>query len=333
MTNPPSNSGPDTGPSLPQAIAHRGYKALHPENTMPAFTSAIAVGAHAIETDLHLSQDGVVVLSHDATLTRCFGRDARIADLDWAELRTLETLRSPKAHMPRLVDLLSLLAQPGHEHVWLLLDVKRDDAAEELLSRVAAAIESVPVPVSMIETGTETGGPSRSWSWSERIVLGCWNESYISLARKVLPGFGVAYIGVSWLYAKRFFGVPGVHFNLLQKSLVGPAGGRFMRAARREGRAVFVWTVNEEEWMEWGVRKGVDGVITDDPKLFLDVCERFRDPGQAGAVRVGKTTTSKRIRLYVEAAVVQVLSVVLSLLLRFPKNKLGEERKPGPGKG
>jgi glycerophosphoryl diester phosphodiesterase len=48
----------------PQAIAHRGYKAVHPENTMGAFRGAVEVGAHAIETDVHLSKDGVVVLSH-----------------------------------------------------------------------------------------------------------------------------------------------------------------------------------------------------------------------------------------------------------------------------
>lgn len=48
----------------PQCIAHRGYKAKHPENTMAAFRAAAAAGAHAIETDLHLSRDGVVVLSH-----------------------------------------------------------------------------------------------------------------------------------------------------------------------------------------------------------------------------------------------------------------------------
>lgn len=49
---------------MPQAIAHRGYKAAHPENTMGAFEGAVKVGAHAIETDLHLSKDSVVVLSH-----------------------------------------------------------------------------------------------------------------------------------------------------------------------------------------------------------------------------------------------------------------------------
>jgi len=52
------------GRTLPQAIAHRGYKAEYPENTMDAFRAAVAIGAHAIETDLHLSKDKVVVLSH-----------------------------------------------------------------------------------------------------------------------------------------------------------------------------------------------------------------------------------------------------------------------------
>jgi hypothetical protein len=52
------------GSRIPQAIAHRGYKAAFPENTMAAFVGAVKVGAHALETDLHLTKDGVVVLSH-----------------------------------------------------------------------------------------------------------------------------------------------------------------------------------------------------------------------------------------------------------------------------
>lgn len=52
------------GRSLPQAIAHRGYKSEYPENTMAAFKGAVQVGVDAIETDIHLTQDDVVVLSH-----------------------------------------------------------------------------------------------------------------------------------------------------------------------------------------------------------------------------------------------------------------------------
>lgn len=55
------------GRRVPQAIAHRGYKAGFPENTMAAFVGAVKIGAHAIETDIHLSKDGVVVLSHVST--------------------------------------------------------------------------------------------------------------------------------------------------------------------------------------------------------------------------------------------------------------------------
>ena len=53
-----------TGEYLPQTIAHRGYKAEHPENTMRAFRGAVKAGAHAIETDIHLTKDDAVVLSH-----------------------------------------------------------------------------------------------------------------------------------------------------------------------------------------------------------------------------------------------------------------------------
>lgn len=48
----------------PQCIAHRGYAAKYPENTIAAFRGAADAGADALETDLHLSRDGVVVLSH-----------------------------------------------------------------------------------------------------------------------------------------------------------------------------------------------------------------------------------------------------------------------------
>lgn len=54
----------ESGYRKPQAIAHRGYKAKFPENTMGAFKGAVEVGAEGLETDIHLSKDGVVVLSH-----------------------------------------------------------------------------------------------------------------------------------------------------------------------------------------------------------------------------------------------------------------------------
>lgn len=59
-----SDFGSHSGSGLPQNIGHRGYKAAFPENSMAGFHGAVAAGAHAVETDVHLSRDGVVVLSH-----------------------------------------------------------------------------------------------------------------------------------------------------------------------------------------------------------------------------------------------------------------------------
>jgi glycerophosphoryl diester phosphodiesterase len=91
---------------------------------MGAFKGAVDVGAEAIETDIHLSRDGVVVLSHDKDLKRCFGRQEKIIDCDYEFLSTVRTLKEPHEPMPRLVDLLEYLAQPGLEDIWVLLDIK-----------------------------------------------------------------------------------------------------------------------------------------------------------------------------------------------------------------
>ena len=70
-------------------IAHRGFSARHPENSLKAFEAAIAAGADAIETDMHLSRDGVPMCSHDPDLKRLHGRPEAIADVDAAELERL----------------------------------------------------------------------------------------------------------------------------------------------------------------------------------------------------------------------------------------------------
>ncbi|KAI1778253.1 PLC-like phosphodiesterase [Hypoxylon cercidicola] len=271
-----ASSGPKK-PHLPQAIAHRGYKAAAPENTMLAFRAAVEAGAHAVETDLHLSRDGVVVLSHDATLARCFGADARVRDCEWSYLRTLRTLREPAEPLPRLRDLLEYLNAPGCEHVWVMLDIKTDDDAAELMQKTAETIASVP--------GVRP--------WSERILPCCWTAEYVKLTQTLLPSFPIAHVGVSTAYARALAdNVPGLRLSMLAQALATPvAGPRFVRDMRRAGHPLHAWTVDAEDWMVWAIRARLDGVVTDDPKLFLDVCRRVaaaeeeKEGGGVAAVR------------------------------------------------
>jgi len=181
--------------------------------------------------------------------------------------------------MPCLKNILEYLATPGLEHIWLLLDIKvawpsftdpmrrnrvnewkkLDTNADDVMRLIASTIAEV----------------KPSSPWEGRVVLGCWAAKYLPLCGKYLPGFPVTHIGFSIPYARQFLKVPNVSFNMLQKIMIGPFGNKFLRDCKAAKRAMYLWTVNEVEWMKWSIQKEVDGVITDNPKLFLSVCKEF----------------------------------------------------------
>jgi phosphatidylglycerol phospholipase C len=246
----------------PQCIAHRGYKAKHPENTMGAFRGAVKAGAHAIETDLQTTKDDVVVLSHDANLKRCFGQDIKIADKNWEEIKDSRTTQKPHERLPQLADLLHYLAEEGNEHIWLFLDIKLSNDAEKIMRLIASTLASVP--------------SQQSAPWQSRVVLGLWATKYLPPAQKHLAGFSMMHIAFNVNYARQFFEVANIGFNVMFYALLMPGGKRFLRDAQDVyNRKLLSWTINGEDNMKWCIRKGLDGVVTDEVELYLDVAEHF----------------------------------------------------------
>ncbi len=70
-------------------VAHRGTTVFAPENTIASFLYAGKRGAWAIETDLRMTRDGVIVCIHDETVDRCYNGSGRVAEHTFAELRAL----------------------------------------------------------------------------------------------------------------------------------------------------------------------------------------------------------------------------------------------------
>lgn len=73
----------------PYVIAHRGNNTQAPENSMAAFRLALEQGAHALETDLHITQDRQIVCIHDPTLDRTTGTSGAVNARTLAALKTL----------------------------------------------------------------------------------------------------------------------------------------------------------------------------------------------------------------------------------------------------
>lgn len=167
--------------------------------------------------------------------------------------------------MARLLDLLTYLAEPGNERVWVFLDIKIDDDAEELVPRVAEVFSSVP-----------------QGNWARRVVLGCWTARFMRLCREVLPGYAVANIGYVGPIAKEYLEVGNAAMNMRQESLFGFGGPAFRSRCEEEGRPVYAWTINDEWWMGWCIDNKIDCVVTDDPRRYLEICAERKKELEAG---------------------------------------------------
>ncbi|MGO1372331.1 MAG: glycerophosphodiester phosphodiesterase [Senegalia sp. (in: firmicutes)] len=74
----------------PIIYAHRGAKGYRPENTMAAFKLAMEMGADGIETDIHLSKDGYLVLIHDEKVDRTTTKKGYIKDMTLDQIKLLD---------------------------------------------------------------------------------------------------------------------------------------------------------------------------------------------------------------------------------------------------
>lgn len=115
-----------SGKPKPYVIAHRGNQVACPENTLAAFRQAIADGADILETDLHLTADGVFVCIHDSTVDRTTDGSGAVAEMTLAQIRRLSAAYGRpefrEERIPTLAELTALI--PGD--MALAVELKTD---------------------------------------------------------------------------------------------------------------------------------------------------------------------------------------------------------------
>jgi glycerophosphoryl diester phosphodiesterase len=115
-----------------KTIAHRGFSANYPENTLLAFEKALQAGADGIETDLQLSRDGEVILFHDDKLKRITGAEGTVQILSLAELKALDA--GSGEPIPTLDELLRLI----NAKATLILEIKYNPLTYKRLCELVA---------------------------------------------------------------------------------------------------------------------------------------------------------------------------------------------------
>lgn len=247
----------------PVGFAHRGGAGSAPENTIPAFEAALALGYLYLETDVHLTRDGVLVAFHDSHLDRVTDVDGTIAELDIAAVEAADAgytfttdgggthpFRGQGVRVPRLEHMLERWPQAR-----INIDMKSDAAVEPL----AALLD-------------------RLGAWP-RVCIGSFSDRRLHRIRALGRGRACTSMGphaVAVARAAAAMGrVPRGHSDCLQVPLrhghVPIVTRRFVRAAHRARLPVHVWTVNDASAMRELLDLGVDGIMTDRLRLLRDV--------------------------------------------------------------
>jgi glycerophosphoryl diester phosphodiesterase len=262
----------------PLLFAHRGGAGLWPENTLVAFEGALALGYQYVETDVHETRDGELVLFHDERVDRTTDGVGRVDAHSLAELKRLDAgyrfsldgkrfpQRGRGVRIPTLGEALAL-----DPELRLNLEIKpRSDAVAEHVFRY---LEQRDLSRRVLGASADqaTGDAFR------RLALGRYATS---------PGAS-GIVGF-WLAAKsgahRFmrFGYDALQVPVRQQGLevVTP---RFVEAAHAHGMQVHVWTVDDEYEMRRLIALGVDGLMTDRPDVLARVVRPPRARVSTGA--------------------------------------------------
>lgn len=245
----------------PVVIGHRGSAGTHPENTLASFEFALSSGAQILESDVHLTRDGIPILLHDPDLDRTTSGSGRAAELDW-----------------------SVVAEFDAGHAFETSDGRHPFRGCGIrVARLWDAFEAFPTARFNLEIKSPDPRASRStldliedFGREERTLVTAGDDEIMGTLRAALashrarPAIG-ACLGelLAVLRASQEGGPMPEDVMALQipAEFAGEpvATPSLIAHAHAFDLQVHVWTVNDLEQIEALVELGADGVITDEP--------------------------------------------------------------------
>jgi glycerophosphoryl diester phosphodiesterase len=284
--------------------AHRGGRALRPENTLPSFANALSMGVDTLELDMGVTRDGVIVVSHERGLNPDLARapDGKYISsgvpyvkLTLAEVKTYDVgqirpgsdyaarfpdqLAIPGTRVPTLAEVFDLVRRSGNRHVRLNIETKIDPTHPE---------ESLD-PQSFVTTVLSL---LRREHFTDRVMIESFDWRTLLLVQKQAPEIPTVYLTQVQQPEENIYldksspwtaGFDPMKYGGSVPRAVRAAGGKIwsplyedvtassIAEAHGLGLPVIVWTVNDPKDMSRLIDMGVDGIISDRPDLLRTV--------------------------------------------------------------
>ena len=253
----------------PRLFAHRGASGEAPENTLVAFQRAVTLGMTYAELDVHVSRDGHVVVSHDATLERTTNGHGKIQDYSLVELQKVNAgyhfstdgghtfpFRATGVHIPTLVEVLQ-----SFPTIRFTVEIKQVDPPIE--EQVIAAVQTCGRAKQVILASEHDAVLTRVRMLASEIATNLGYREVVDFIQRVATNQLADYRppGQALQIPPEFHGIPLVT-------------AQTVAAAQSLGCEMHVWTINDQHEMERLLDLGVDGIMSDFPARLLDVMRR-----------------------------------------------------------
>ncbi len=238
------------GRTKPYVMAHRGNRVLCPENTLASFQQAFKEGADILETDLHLSADGVFMCIHDATVDRTTDGSGAVAEKTLAELKQLSASYGFKGYESERIPTLAETAAILPAGVALALELKTDRFLElEVCRRLVAELHTAGI--------------------LERTITLSFSLSRLETVKVVEPA-----IPMGWITMAKFapHPLPEVLGPFWPAVFLNPF---FVNRAHRRQQLVCPLDPTPDSRLWYYKLLGCDAIVTDNPGATLKALQRI----------------------------------------------------------
>lgn len=241
-----------------EIIAHRGYSAIAPENTLAAFRLAWEKGADACENDIHLTSDGRIVVLHDKDTQRTAGVQKIVATSTAAELTALDVGTWKGAQwkgetLPTLEQALETLPAEGKR---FYIEIKCGPEVVPALTQVLEPMKARAAQLAVISFNGQSAAKTKAaMPWLKVYLLMSGKDKKtkqpLDLAKVIAQakqdGLDGLDLGSDW-----------------------PWSEAMVKQIRDAGLGVYVWTINKPEQAKQLAALGVDGITTDNPVMVRE---------------------------------------------------------------
>ena len=255
---------------VPRIVAHRGDSEYYPENTLPAFRSAFDLGVDVIETDVHLTKDGHIVIWHDPTLERNTNGSGTLESHTLSELKSLDAgytftkdggrtfpFRGQGVQLATLDEALRALPYARFN-----IDLKSQE--EEIVETYIRVIRENHAEERVCTASFHFGNLARLREKAPDFLTSITTKEVVPLVfRQKL------HILQRSFDRKVIFQIPVRQYGI---TIITPS---FVEDMHRRGAVIMVWTINDKSEMQRLYKMGVDTIMTDNPRLLIETAKEL----------------------------------------------------------